>query len=55
MATADANPRSASRIRQPAAIAPQPDWRRNLAALVAAVFIGFTGFTVVMPFLPLYI
>jgi DHA1 family multidrug resistance protein-like MFS transporter len=31
------------------------DWRRNLAALVAAVFIGFTGFTVVMPFLPIYI
>ena len=32
-----------------------PDWRRNLAALVAAVFIGFTGFTLVMPFLPIYI
>jgi DHA1 family multidrug resistance protein-like MFS transporter len=30
-------------------------WRRNLAALVAAVFIGFTGFTLVMPFLPIYI
>jgi len=30
-------------------------WRRNLGALVAAVFIGFTGFTLVMPFLPLYI
>ena len=30
-------------------------WRRNLAALTAAVFIGFTGFTLVMPFLPLYI
>jgi hypothetical protein len=25
-------------------------WRRNLASLVAAVFIGFTGFTLVMPF-----
>jgi DHA1 family multidrug resistance protein-like MFS transporter len=31
------------------------NWRRNLGALVAAVFIGFTGFTVVMPFLPIYI
>jgi DHA1 family multidrug resistance protein-like MFS transporter len=30
-------------------------WRRNLAALVSAVFIGFTGFTLVMPFLPIYI
>ena len=30
-------------------------WRRNLAALTAASFIGFTGFTLVMPFLPLYI
>jgi len=30
-------------------------WRRNLFALTAAVFIGFTGFTLVMPFLPIYI
>ena len=29
-------------------------WRRNLFALTAATFIGFTGFTLVMPFLPLY-
>src|SRR3954468_11242985 len=29
-------------------------WRRNLAALTAASFIGFTGFTLVMPVLPLY-
>ena len=29
--------------------------RRNLFALTAASFIGFTGFTLVMPFLPLYI
>lgn len=28
--------------------------RRNLAALTAATFIGFAGFTLVMPFLPLY-
>lgn len=31
-----------------------PDWRRNLAAVTTATFIGFTGFTLVMPFLPLY-
>ena len=30
------------------------DWRRNQAAVTAAAFIGFTGFTLVMPFLPLY-
>ena len=30
-------------------------WRRNLAALTSAVFVGFTGFTLVMPFLPIYI
>ena len=30
-------------------------WRQNLFALTAATFIGFTGFTLVMPFLPLYI
>jgi MFS transporter, DHA1 family, multidrug resistance protein len=30
-------------------------WRRNLFAVVAASFVGFTGFTLVMPFLPLYI
>ncbi len=29
-------------------------WRRNLYAVAAAGFIGFTGFTLVMPFLPLY-
>jgi MFS family permease len=34
---------------------PARHWRRNLAALTAASFIGFTGFTLVMPFLPLYI
>jgi MFS family permease len=30
------------------------DWRRNQAAVTAAAFVGFTGFTLVMPFLPLY-
>ena len=29
-------------------------WRRNQAAVTVAAFIGFTGFTLVMPFLPLY-
>ena len=30
-------------------------WRQNLFAVTAASFIGFTGFTLVMPFLPLYL
>lgn len=30
------------------------NWRRNQAAITVATFIGFTGFTLVMPFLPLY-
>jgi MFS transporter, DHA1 family, multidrug resistance protein len=29
-------------------------WRRNLFAVTAVSFVGFTGFTLVMPFLPLY-
>ena len=29
-------------------------YRKNLFAVTAASFIGFTGFTLVMPFLPLY-
>ena len=29
-------------------------WRRNQAAVTIATFIGFTSFTLVMPFLPLY-
>jgi MFS family permease len=29
-------------------------WRRNQAAVTVAVFIGFTGFTLVMPFISLY-
>jgi DHA1 family multidrug resistance protein-like MFS transporter len=29
-------------------------WRRNQFAVTAAVFVGFTGFTLVMPFLALY-
>jgi len=36
--------------------APQVhSWKRNQAAITAAAFVGFTGFTLVMPFLPLYI
>jgi len=31
------------------------NWRRNQVAVTAAAFVGFTGFTLVMPFLPLYI
>jgi MFS transporter, DHA1 family, multidrug resistance protein len=33
----------------------QTSWRRNQIAVVAATFVGFTGFTLVMPFLSLYI
>jgi MFS transporter, DHA1 family, multidrug resistance protein len=30
-------------------------WRRNQIAVTVVAFVGFTGFTLVMPFLPLYI
>lgn len=30
-------------------------WRRNQLAITAATFVGFTGFTLVMPFLALYV
>jgi DHA1 family multidrug resistance protein-like MFS transporter len=30
-------------------------WRRNIVAVTAASFMGYTGFTLVMPFLPLFI
>lgn len=30
------------------------EWRRNQIAVTGAAFVGFTGFTLVMPFLPLY-
>jgi MFS family permease len=36
-------------------LAPSISWRRNLFAITAACFIGFAGFTLVMPFLPLYL
>ena len=32
-----------------------PNWRQNQIAVVAATFVGFTGFTLVMPFLSRYI
>jgi DHA1 family multidrug resistance protein-like MFS transporter len=35
---------------------PNPElWRRNVFAVTAASFLGYTGFTLVMPFLPLFI
>jgi hypothetical protein len=38
------------------AIAPaSAPWRRNVFAVTAASFMGYTGFTLVMPFLPLFI
>src|SRR2546425_8501337 len=30
-------------------------WPRNVSAITAASFLGYTGFTLVMPFLPLFI
>lgn len=36
-------------------LAPEDAWRRNLYVVMFAVFVSFTGFTFVMPFLPLYI
>jgi DHA1 family multidrug resistance protein-like MFS transporter len=36
-------------------LADRGSWRRNQFAVTAASFVGFTGFTLVMPFLPLYI
>src|SRR3954465_3808010 len=32
-----------------------PGWQKNVYAVTAASFMGYTGFTVVMPFLPLFI
>ncbi len=34
---------------------PLPPWRRNLYALMISVFVSFSGFTFVSPFLPLFI
>src|SRR5512147_208920 len=36
-------------------LTPETAWRRNLYVVMFAVFVSFTGFTFVMPFLPLYI
>src|SRR4029077_13177164 len=30
-------------------------WRRNVLAVTVTSFLGYTGFTLVMPFLPLFI
>jgi len=35
--------------------APNAAWQRNVYAVTAACFLGFAGFTLVMPFLPLFI
>ena len=36
-------------------MARDESWRRNVYAVTAASFMGYTGFTLVMPFLPLFI
>ena len=43
------------RWRPPWRLDPEEAWRGNLYILMVAVFASFTGFTFVMPFLPLYI
>src|SRR5262249_14016168 len=42
-------------VEASATFAEPARWRRNLFAVTAASFMGFTGFTLVMPFLPLFI
>jgi len=37
------------------AVSNEHAWRRNVAAITVASFMGYTGFTLVMPFLPLFI
>ena len=37
------------------AVSTEHAWRRNVAAITVASFMGYTGFTLVMPFLPLFI
>jgi MFS transporter, DHA1 family, multidrug resistance protein len=39
----------------PGTLAAREGWQRNVYAVTAASFLGFTGFTLVMPFLPLFI
>ena len=41
--------------RLPWRLDPEEAWRRNLYVVMTAVFASFTGFTFVIPFLPLYI
>ncbi len=36
-------------------LTPEEAWRHNLYVVMFAVFVSFTGFTFVLPFLPLYI
>ena len=36
-------------------ILPAEAWRRNQYVMVATVFVVFTGFAFVLPFLPLYV
>jgi DHA1 family multidrug resistance protein-like MFS transporter len=57
VAQTSSRPAAAEEQRR-AATDPEADragWRRDVGALMAASFIGFAGFTLVMPFLPLYV
>ena len=54
--TQNSVPRTAPGTKHPAPGAtPSPPWQRNVYAVTAACFMGYTGFTLSMPFLPLYI
>src|SRR5215471_7258929 len=43
------------RLTTSTALPADSAWRRNVYAVTAASFLGYTGFTLVMPFLPLFI
>lgn len=34
---------------------PAQQWERNVWVVIAAIFVSFSGFTIVMPFLPIYV
>ncbi len=36
-------------------LVPSQQWERNVWVVIAAIFVSFSGFTIVMPFLPIYV
>lgn len=43
---------SRSRLRR---FLPEQQWERNVWVVIGAIFVAFSGFTIVMPFLPIYV